>query len=205
MKHRKFLVRLLVGGGLLAMAGCSMLPESQPDRTRYYVLASTKGAADGGEAPTTTKPVRVIVRLVSLPEFLRNRIMPVRVGSNELRFVDEARWAEPLDAALTRLIGDRLAQSPGLRVYERRGEPHDCEVAVRVTHAEGVLPAGVVRISAHIEIYSTDIDQRLLATDDFTTDVPGWDGHDYGELAKKLSEGVSALGGRIAELLAEKR
>ena len=65
----------------------------------------------------------------------------------------------------------------------------------------GVLPAGAARLAAHIEIFSVELDPKLVAQDDFATDVTGWDGKDYGALAKKLSEAADALAGRIAALV----
>lgn len=208
MKRLTRWVPSVLAGAVAALAaGCSVLPETQPDRTRYYVLTSPAAPA-GAEAATVAgaeQPLRVLVRPVVVPEFLRSRIVPVRIGANELRFIDEARWAEPLEAALTRVIADRLAQSAGVRVYERRGEAHDFEVAVRVAHCEGVTPAGVVRLAAHVEIYSADVDQRLVGMEDFAAEIPGWDGKDYGALARKVSEAANSLGGRIGELLINKK
>ncbi len=181
------------------LAGCSVLPETQPDLTRYYVLTSPPARA---ETPVeTAAPIRVLLRPVVAAEFLRSQIMPVRVGDNELRFVDQARWAEPIEAALTRVLTERLAQVPGVRVFDRRGESHDYDVSVRVSHCEGVLPAGVARLAAHIEIFSADLNPKLVAQADFSVDEPGWNGKDHGDLAKKLSEAAEALGARIGEML----
>jgi len=184
-------------GGLL-LGACS-LPQAQPDTTRFYLLTA---AAAKTEAGAVAQPVRVALRPVVAPEFLRGKLIAVRAGDNEERFIDEARWAEPLEAGLTRVLRENLAQRPGWQITER-GETHDFEVAVRLRHCEGALPAGVARLAARVEIFSTEPEPRLVAQDDFSTDIPGWDGRDYGQLAKKLSEAADALAGRIAALVAE--
>ena len=132
--------------------------------------------------------------------------MQVRVADNELRYIDVARWAEPLESGLTRVLREDLAQRPArVRVVARGPDEHEFDVAVNLRRCEGVLPAGLARLAARIEIFSTGTNQELVAQEDFTFDVPGWDGEDYGLLAKKLSEAADALAERIVTLLPEKK
>lgn len=182
----------------VGLAGCS-LPEAKPDLTRYYVLTPLAPAA---EKPAVNGP-RVLLRDVDVPEFLRGIIMQVRIAENELRFVDEARWAEPLDAGLQRVLREGLARDEGVGVVGRGGEPHDFEVAVQLRRCEGVLPEGVARLAASIEVFSTGIEATRVGGAEFSTDIPGWNGSDYGDLAKKLSEAAAQLSRRIAELVPE--
>jgi uncharacterized lipoprotein YmbA len=185
----------------LLLAGCSVLPETQPDHTRFYVLTSPAAKGDAATVAGAEQPARVVLKSVVVPEFLRGKIMPVRVADNELRFVDEARWAEPLEPALTRVVREGLASRAAVRVVAHGGDEHDFDVAIRLRDCEGVLPTGAARLAAHIEIFSVELDPKLVAQDDFTTDVTGWDGKDYGALAKKLSEAADELAGRIAALV----
>lgn len=184
---------------VLFHGGCSVIPEASPDTTRYYVL--TAGA--GSEAPgPDSAPPRVSLRPVVVPDFLRGRIMQVRIGRNEVRFIDSARWAEPLESGLNRVLRDNLAQrATAVRIVTRTGEQHDYDVAVHIRHFEGVLPKGAAGISARIEIYTTDLEPKLVAQDDFVTEVPNWDGKDHGQLANKLSEATAALSDRIIALI----
>ena len=193
---------------LVALAACG-LPQAQPDLTRYYLLNEVTHKADVAEV--VGEPPRIVLRPVLVPEYLRGRIMQVRVGDNELRFIDQARWAEPLEAGLTRVLREDLSQRPArVRVAPRGGDEHDFDVAVNLRRCEGLMPAGVARLAARIEIFSGGPDQKLVAQEDFSFDVSGWDGEDYGQLAKKLSEAADALTERIVTLLpampvAEKR
>lgn len=189
--------------GLFALVGCA-LPEAQPDLSRFYVLTATTGGEGGAmTAGEARAAVRVWVKPVVVPEFLRGKIMQVRVTENEVRFVDTARWAEPLEAGLTRVVRENLAQGKGgVEVIGRVGERHDYEVIVHLRRCEGVLASGQARIAARVEIFTTGADPKQVAEDEFRTEVDGWDGLDYGQLAAKLSEGAAGLSARIAEMLA---
>lgn len=190
---------VIAGLMILTVAGCS-LPQAQPDLTRYFLLNEVTHEASVAEV--VGEPPRIVLRPVIVPEYLRGRIMQVRVGDNELRYIDEARWAEPLEAGLTRVLREDLAQRPSrVRVVARGGDEHEYDVAVNLRRCEGVLPAGLARLAARIEIFSEGVNPELVAQEDFTFDVPNWDGNDYGTLAKKLSEAADALAERIVTLL----
>lgn len=192
--------RVLVGVALLAAVSACSLPQAQPDLTRFYLLNEVTHKADVNEV--VGQPPRIVLRPVIVPEYLRGKIMQVRVADNELRFIDQARWAEPLEAGMTRVLREDLAQRPArLRVVARGGDEHDFDVAVNLRRCEGVLPAGAARLAARIEIFATGTDPKLVAQEDFSFDVAGWDGTDYGQLAKKLSEAADALTERIVSLL----
>ena len=184
---------------VLAISACS-LPQAQPDLTRYYLLNEV--TQESAVTEVVGEPPRIVLRPVIVPEYLRGRIMQVRVDGNELKFIDLARWAEPLEAGLTRVLREDLAQRPArVRVVARGGDEHDFDVAVNLRRCEGVLPAGVARLAARIEIFSTGLDPELVAQDDFSFDVRGWDGVDYGDLAQKLSLAADALAERIVTLI----
>jgi uncharacterized lipoprotein YmbA len=195
---------LALAGLGLTLSACA-LPEAVPDLTRFYVLtpAAAEGEvkvnADAGGMRT------VAIRSVVVPEFLRGKMMQVRLAANEVKFVDVARWAEPLEAGLQRVVRENLARRAGVRVVARGGEPHDYDVAIHLRHCEGVLPAGVARLEARVEIFSTGLEARLVADDDFVAEISGWDGNDYGQLAAKLSEAAAGLSERVAALLPAER
>jgi uncharacterized lipoprotein YmbA len=192
--------RLALGGAALALlAACNVIPPVQADLTRFYVL--TADAKDAGTP--VAKPVRISLRPVDVPDYLHSRVIEVRVAENEVRYVDEARWAEPLEEGITHVLHDDLAHNPALALTPR-GDAHDYDVTVQVRQCEGVVAGRAARFAAHIEIHSTDTEPKLVAQADFAVDVPGWDGKDYADLAKKLSEAVSQLGDRIAGLVAGK-
>ncbi|MEO7598689.1 MAG: PqiC family protein [Opitutus sp.] len=190
----------VTAGMLLAVVSACSLPHAQPDLTRFYLLNEVMHKADVTEV--VGEPPRIVLRPVIVPEYLRGRIMQVRVGDNELRFIDQARWAEPLEAGMTRVLREDLSQRPArVRVVARGVDEHEFDVAVNLRRCEGLLPAGAARLAARIEIFVTGTESKLVAQEDFSFDVPGWDGTDYGQLAKKLSGAADALTERIVSLL----
>lgn len=196
---------LALAGAGLALTACS-LPEAVPDLTRFYVLTPMLAATPAESAPEGDAAPALMIRAVVVPEFLRGKVMQVRLAENEVRFVDLARWAEPLEAGLQRVLRENFARRAGaVRVAGRGGEAHDYEVAIHLRHCEGVMPAGVARLAARVEIYSAGLESKLIAEDDFMTDVAGWNGQDYGALAGKLSEAAGALSERILALLPERK
>jgi uncharacterized lipoprotein YmbA len=192
-------LRLTAIGALLFAAGCS-LPQAQPDTTRYFVLGSPSPKAPATDSTATG--VRVAVRTIQLPSFLRGKAMQVRVAGNELSYADDSRWAETLEAGIGRVLRDSLEGRPGIaRVVVSPGEPHDFDIAVTVLRCEGDRDAGVARFVARYEIISTAPGAEKRARETFSLEVPGWDRQSYGQLAQKLSEAVDALGEKIATSL----
>lgn len=183
----------------LFMSPACSLPEARPDLTRYYVLTSVMPKSE--PATATGERPGVFVRAVTAPEYLRGKIMQVRVSENELRFVDEARWAEPIEAGLLRVLRENLEQAATVRVVGRGSEAHGFDVAVQLRRCEGMLSAGAARLAARIEVFSTELDPKLVAQEEFVAEIPGWDGKDHADLARKLSEAAARLSQRIAELV----
>lgn len=200
MKPRTFFLL-----GLLAMAGCNLLPPSAPDATHYYVLTTLP-----------PKPAmisfagahwRIALRPVEVAKYLRGKAMEVRVAGNEITYADEARWAETLGDGLTRVLRESLEGRGGVaHVVSAPGEEHDFDVAVRVERCEGDRTAKVARLTAVVELYPAGPGTERRAREVFTQEVPGWDGS-YGQLALKLSEAADGLADHIATMIgaAEKK
>ena len=189
----------LAFAAVLLAAGCS-LPPAQADLTRYYVL-TTATARSNAVAPAGPH-WRVALRPVEVPSFLRGKTMQVRVAPNELTYLDDVRWAETLEAGVGRVLRESLeGRGEIARVVASPAEEHDFDIAVRILRCEGDREKGVARFSAAVEIYSAGPGGARRGRDIFTTEVPGWDKQNYGQLAAKLSEAVDSFGDRIVALL----
>lgn len=204
--HGKIFRGSCLAASLLALfvSGCSILPKAVEDPTRYYLLGSAPNLD-----PATVTPkgnLNVGIRSVDLPIYLRNtRTLVVRSGTNEIRYQDFARWAEPLDLAVQRAVRDRLQNSDTVaraEVAPFLPEVHrDFDVIVRVVQCEGAVdPQGrsVAEFSATYEILDERASGRAVTRRTFVAPSGGWDGKDFGVLAARLSEGVAALGNDIA-------
>lgn len=195
MKAGKFFSIFGAATAAIWLSGCS-LPQAQPDLTRFYVLTAKVKEI----APTSGEPQTVFLRAVNVPEFLRGRMLVVRQSENQVSFIDEARWAEPLEAGLHRVISEDLSRQ-GLRIVPRAAEEHAFEITVWVKSCEGIAGSGAARLAARIEVSKIAPEPTVVAHDDFVTEVTGWDGKDYGQLAAKLSEAAGELSEKAAQLL----
>ncbi|HWA10100.1 MAG TPA: ABC-type transport auxiliary lipoprotein family protein [Opitutaceae bacterium] len=189
--------------GLLG-AGCSLLPiqPAQPDAARYYTL-SAAGVAPA--VPAAPGPRLMLLR-VEVPAYLQHRPMVTRLGENEVRISDEARWAEPLDLGIAAVLNARLEALTGVHGMEARDFAHDYDVIVRVSHCEGetVGDRGTVRFAADIDLLKPGNNREVIAHRSFTAAPAAWDGKDYAALARALSLAVSDLAAEIVAAVPEK-
>lgn len=106
MIRRTPLMAALVATALLAV-GCSSLLAPQPNLTRYYFLSPM---TDAGRPSTLTANVGLRIGLgpLKLPDYLNRTERAVRVGPNQIRFMENQCWAEPLDANVGRVLSQNV-------------------------------------------------------------------------------------------------
>ena len=166
------------------LAGCNVLPEPQADTVRYFTLGSPAAA---GFATNGT-----LVRPVQLAGHLRGRKMAVRVGDHEVIYLEDVRWAESLDEAITQLLRSRLGPVGG-----------GATVNVQVQRCEVVRSAGnQVELAATYVIVPADGDKAAAQRGSFTASPHAWDGKDYGALADLMGAAIGELGDAIATAIA---
>lgn len=185
------------GATLAGFGGCSFLPEAQSDPTKYFVLS----APAAGATAATDGPV-VHLRDIDLGSYLRGRPLVVRRGENEIEFKEFARWGEPLELGIARVLRDELlargAASAVRGVGTRREVAnHDYTLNVRVLACEGLTNGGVA-FRAVWDLTSTGAKPTLKARGDFRANNLRWDGKSEAALAARLSEAVAGLAAEIA-------
>jgi hypothetical protein len=188
----------------LLLGGCNILPEATVDLTRYYVLSGPVTTELVATHPAGTHQIGL--RPVELPGYLHNqKSMVVRTGGNELRFQDYARWAEPLESGLNRVLKDRLLATDtiaGVTTYPFSVDiQRDYDVVVRVVNCEGFMrggKSGVARFAAAYDIIASGTSGQVVARRTFTAPEQPWDSSDFGALARLLSEGMAKLSEDIA-------
>ena len=130
--------------------------------------------------------------------------MTIRSHANEINFLDSTRWGEPLDLGIARVLAENLQSLKNVgRVSTqpfRADEQRDLEILVRVTACEGTVD-GEVRFSAHWRILAPLAAVGTVAESSYSAPGLRWDGHDYGQLATKLSDALGALSREIAAAL----
>lgn len=196
------LIHVLALGTLCSCA--ALTPRADP--TRFFLLSSGESAKE-----TTPRPDalawRVALRSVELPAYLRGRPMVLRTGSNELRFADYDRWAEPLVEGITRVLGASMGSSSNA-VMVSADHPADQEldyqIRVQVLSFEGSQAgkeAGLAHVSLAWDARPTGKRAKSAAHGVFTSGQLAWNGSDYGQLAARLSEALFEGGQAIARSL----
>ena len=176
---------LLLAAGLFP-AGCN-LAQPQADNQRHFILS---GPAAQVPAANGTK-----VRPVHVAGHLHGRSMAVRVSEHEVVYLEDFRWAEPLDESITQLLRNRLAVVGS-----------GATVSVQVDRCELVRNAGnSVQLVASYSILLPDADKNSPQRGVFTSAPRTWDGKDYGTLVGLLGDAVGELGDAIAAVLPEKK
>jgi uncharacterized lipoprotein YmbA len=184
---------------LLLLSGCKILPEATEDPTRYFVLNGPVATEPAAPRPAATHQLGL--RPVELPGYLYNhKDIVVRTGANELRFQDYARWAEPLDSGINRVLRERLLSADtiaGVTTYPFSIDVRrDYDVVVRVLNCEGLMvgkKGGVARFVATYDIIASGAGGQVVARRTFTAPEQAWDGADFGALARLLSDDVAKL------------
>jgi uncharacterized lipoprotein YmbA len=199
MTTNKVLFLRLLGAAscLLVAAGCQLLPKPQADPTRYYVLT---GRSPGTAAPAGSPTVQL--RPVELAAYLRNRPMVVRKGETEIEIRDYARWGEPLEQGIARVLREELA---ALGIAVLNGTQLDAAtgsaLSVRVAACEGTT-AGAVEFRATWQVQRPGDKPATVASGDYRAEGLSWDGKTEAGLAARLSEAVAGLAVQIAKALA---
>lgn len=183
----------------LTLASCSIpIPQAEADPTRYYVLST--GTARGPAAPANAPTIRL--RPIELASYLQGRALIVRRGENEIAFREFARWSEPLEQGIARVLREELLArgAAGAVVTTARGaggRTPDLELGVRILSFEGGAEGAVI-MRAVWELMRGGESPAVAARGDFRAAVATWDGQNEATLAARLSEAVSALAGEIS-------
>lgn len=212
MKPRPSAILLLLASALSlsALAGCNILPPLQTDATHYYVLAGP-ALTEPGTLPGAGA-LRLGLKAVEVAPYLRKGSLVVRAGDNEVAFLDQARWAEPIEQEIAAALRQRLLAAPAVgRVFVAPfpfEQARDFDVSVQVLHCEGVREGGrraVARFAATIEITTTGANSQVVARKAFIAPDAAWDGKDPGQLVALLGQAVGALSQEVVAALPERK
>ncbi len=189
---------LLAALALLAVAGC--VPLQRTPEPRFFVLRSLAAPlAPPVPAVDGDRPVAVLG--VRIPDHLERPQLVVWAAPNELRIDEFLRWAEPLDAGITRTLADDLqALLPSDRVvrapWPASTRPR-CRLATEL-RVFGTQPDGRVTIEGSYTLLSPAED-RALVRRSFALARPAQAGSwDPGRSVEAMSELLSELAKQIA-------
>lgn len=170
-----------------ALLGACSLPQAQVDTVRHFTLAGpteTAAVAEGARV----QPVRVAGHL-------RERAMAVRIGENEVQYLDDVVWAEPLADGITQTLRSRLAAIAS-----------DAVVSVQIQRCELNRAAdNNVQLVATYSITTNGANGSVERKGLFTATPRVWDGKNPGALVALLREAVGELADRLVSQLPEKK
>jgi uncharacterized lipoprotein YmbA len=138
---------------------------------------------------------------VEVASYLRKGSLIVRRGSNEIEFRDLARWGEPLEQGVGRVLREELlargvAATPALT---GRAAPTGIEqqLSVRVLACEGAAE-GAVLFHANWELSRLGPTPSVTASGEYRASGLRWDGKDEASLTAQFSSAVGGLAAEIA-------
>lgn len=126
---------------ITTLIGCG----SSPKET-YYTLSAA--AAMNGAAPVTGESAySIAVGPITLPEAVDRPQLVLRVGPNEVTFVELHRWAGSLKSEISRIIADNLAAYLNVRQVaaypQSAGDNADYRVLVDIQRFDSTLGESV--------------------------------------------------------------
>jgi uncharacterized lipoprotein YmbA len=195
---------IVLAASLCLLTACTIpLPTAQADQTHYYLLTAAPVQPEA-ETGAPLKRWIVGVRAVEIAPYLQTKSFTVRSHTNEISILDSTRWGEPLDLGIARVLAENLQSLKNVgRVSTqpfRADEQRDFEILVRVTACEGTAD-GDVRFSARWRILAPVAVVGTVAEGSYSASGLRWDGHDFGQLATRLSDALGALSREIAAAL----
>ena len=193
------------GGAVVALSlgGCLSvpIPQAESDPARFYILNSVTPplAAAAGNAGVGARAGALHLQPVDVANYLRSRPMVVRRGENEIQFREFARWGEPLEIGIPRVLREELLARGAASDVRASSAGAELALSVRVLACEGGAD-GAVYFRAVWELTRTGAEGKrdAVARRDFNAQNLRWDGKSEASLAAQLSLAVGALAGEIS-------
>lgn len=179
---------------MLLTSGCTSAP------TRFYVLTPLQdgAAVDGAEG------LALGIDPLRLPALLDRPHIVTRVDANERQLAEFARWAEPLDENMTRVLAENLSALLGSEQVVRLP-------SVRYVHTDRRLAVDVLRFDATPgETAVLEVRWRLFDSEtgvmqftrheSYVTELAGGD---HSAAVAAMSEALAALSRAVAAELGQ--
>lgn len=196
---RSGVVRVVSACWLAASAGCLSvpIPQAEADPSRFYVLNTMTPPLGGG---AEAKAPAMTLQPVEVASYLRSRPMIVRRGENEIQFREFARWGEPLELGIARVLREELlARGAASEVRMGVGAGDEVGLSVRVLACEGGADGSVLfRAVWELTRRGSGGQAEAAARGEYRAQNLRWDGKSESSLAGQLSAAVAGLAGEIA-------
>ncbi len=193
----------LLAGLFCLLAGCVAGLDPAPDNSRFYLLTAPEGQMPE-MARDSAGSLRLGLKKIELPGYLRHRKIAVRKGPHEIRYEENHRWGERPEHMAARVLAESLAAAPGIRSAAVPPWPgaggYDYWLRVRFIRFEGG-DNGQVKVQAQWEIIHPGNNAVLREGQTKAPDAE-WNGRDFRQLARALSGGLQQVASDIQAALA---
>jgi uncharacterized lipoprotein YmbA len=101
--------RVAVRAAALLLAGCTFLAPI-PEKSRFFLLTAIPPGNDGMQAvQQSTSGLVLGLGPIKFPDYLQRSEIAQRVGSNQVQFLDNDHWAEPLKDNFSHVLSQNLS------------------------------------------------------------------------------------------------
>ncbi len=174
------------------LSGCTITGKSPP--SQFYILPSPREIR-----PLSRLEQVIAIAPVRLPKYLERPQIVTLHEDGKIGLAEFHRWAEPLRAGFTRVLGAGLAA--------RLPQSHIITLPAPRAHPDWVLRTQVHEFQVYPDHCRLQVDWRLSRDDRdhawHRTEIrQPLSGHDYGAIVTAMGLAVDRLAARVAEALA---
>jgi len=191
-------LKILVGIALtLCLCACFSSPSS-----RFYMLNALEESAASGMAGADQNSMSICVGPVVLSEYLDRKQLSVRDGGNEVLYSEFHRWAEPLDAAFSRVLVENLSLLLGtsrINVFPwRSASPADYQVRFMLLRFNGD-PSGNAELKVRWSLEAAGRKEPVF--DRITSIVEPVESGKHEDLVRAQNNALNKLSREIARVI----
>jgi uncharacterized lipoprotein YmbA len=181
----------------LFLGACFSSPSS-----RFYMLNSMQQPSPSGIAETDQNSLSICVGPVLMAEYLDRKQLCTRNSGNEVRYSEFHRWAEPLDAALSRVLVENLSMLLGtsrISVFPWKSPAQaDYQVRIMLFKFNGE-PGEQAVLKARWSLEAAG--QKEPVADRMTSIVEPVESGEYADLVKAQNKALDKMSREIAEAI----
>jgi len=182
----------------MVVLGCASTPP-----TRFFALSSL---SDSGkmESPEDKRCFSIGIGPVKIPGYVNQQEIVTRIAPNELRADEFAKWAEPLEDNISRVIAENLSSLlciKSIAIFPWKAlTPIDFRLDVHVIRMDGMLGENAILDVSWTISDGTDRKKAPLLRRRTGYKEP-MGGEDYGAFVSTQSRNLGRLSREIAEAI----
>lgn len=182
----------------IVLALCTGACFSSP-ASRFYMLTSIQETAPSAPAAVDHNSVSICVGPVLMADYLDNKQLCIRDSGHEVTYAEYDRWAEPLDAAISRVLVENLFLLLGTARIDvfpwKSPSPADYQVRIMLLKFNGE-PGGQAELKARWSLEALGQSKPLF--DRMASIVEPVDSQKYEDLVKAQNKALEKLSREIA-------